>query len=620
MKRNILGIIFPFVSLVVAILIVILLNSLPIDEDASVFCRDFNIEVELLDNGDAITTYTLDTHVNDSYSVRYFTFDNPYDDYSMEVLSLYINDKEYTRSLERAPFSDMNPTDYYYMYYFGTRNGEYIIEYYFPRNSDFDQKIVLDLKFGDFVKVYEDYADLYFMIANNYDFPIKNIKVDVKLPVNVESDELYAYGYGPVDGIISDDKLSFEASNIDSNERFEIRLLAPSTVFKNAPKLSGEILDEVLKENEIALDYVKKDSVVLYASIILAALINVIVVIYNIYIKSKFPRFIGINQGSINHIPDMDPILAGKLYRFYGYDFSNDLFVAALLNLANKKIISIEASENKKKPFMTYKLLDNNPYKLTDYEKDIIDLLFNTISPDNVVVTDKDIEKFGKKDPSMFSLEMTTIKSGFTALFNKQNWVDNSLKKYNGLRFLPGLLNVLLILTAIVIANVEARLTNWIFMLILGIINLFISLITVAIISGGEFKRLNKKGEDKLSEISEFANYLQDYTLLNEKLVQDIVMWENYLVYAVALGIAEKVIKQLEKKYDTIKYDSRTQSSYLYTFMVMRSYGVSPYSTISNIGKVTFSPQRYVSSSGGGKGGFSSGGGGGRGGGGSGGR
>ena len=97
-------------------------------------------------------------------------------------------------------------------------------------------------------------------------------------------------------------------------------------------------------------------------------------------------------------------------------------------------------------------------------------------------------------------------------------------------------------------------------------------------------------------------------------------MWENYLVYAVALGIAEKVIKQLEKKYDTIKYDSRTQSSYLYTFMVMRSYGVSPYSTISNIGKVTFSPQRYVSSSGGGKGGFSSGGGGGRGGGGSGGR
>ena len=43
-------------------------------------------------------------------------------------------------------------------------------------------------------------------------------------------------------------------------------------------------------------------------------------------------------------------------------------------------------------------------------KKDIIDLLFNTISPDNVVVTDKDIEKFGKKDPSKFSLEMTTIK------------------------------------------------------------------------------------------------------------------------------------------------------------------------------------------------------------------
>ena len=62
-------------------------------------------------------------------------------------------------------------------------------------------------------------------------------------------------------------------------------------------------------------------------------------------------------------------------------------------------------------------------------------------------------------------------------------------------------------------------------------------------------------------------------------------MWENYLVYAVALGIADKVIKQLEKKFDTVIHDPTIRTSYLYSFMMMRSYGVSPYQTISNIEK-----------------------------------
>ena len=39
---------------------------------------------------------------------------------------------------------------------------------------------------------------------------------------------------------------------------------------------------------------------------------------------------------------------------------------------------------------------------------------------------------------------------------------------------------------------------------------------------------------------------MQDYSLLNEKTLPDIVLWEKFLVYATAFGISEEVTEQLK--------------------------------------------------------------------------
>ena len=107
-------------------------------------------------------------------------------------------------------------------------------------------------------------------------------------------------------------------------------------------------------------------------------------------------------------------------------------------------------------------------------------------------------------------------KSEFNVLFNKQNWVDTELNKYNVLRFSPILLNIILIITGFIFVMIEPKLTNWIFFLIIGAINVGICAITILIITGPKFTRLTQQGEDKYEEIKAFANYLQDYTLINE--------------------------------------------------------------------------------------------------------
>ena len=40
--------------------------------------------------------------------------------------------------------------------------------------------------------------------------------------------------------------------------------------------------------------------------------------------------------------------------------------------------------------------------------------------------------------------------------------------------------------------------------------------------------------------------YLEDYSLLNEKRTRDLGLWEQFLVYATAFGISDKVIEEIK--------------------------------------------------------------------------
>ena len=45
---------------------------------------------------------------------------------------------------------------------------------------------------------------------------------------------------------------------------------------------------------------------------------------------------------------------------------------------------------------------------------------------------------------------------------------------------------------------------------------------------------------------------MEDFSLLNEKEIPAIEVWEHYLVYATVFGIADKVLKQLKTIYPNI--------------------------------------------------------------------
>jgi len=51
-------------------------------------------------------------------------------------------------------------------------------------------------------------------------------------------------------------------------------------------------------------------------------------------------------------------------------------------------------------------------------------------------------------------------------------------------------------------------------------------------------------------------NYLQDFTLLEERTPKEVGLWDDLMLAAAALGIAEQVATDLEKIYPTYREES----------------------------------------------------------------
>ena len=70
---------------------------------------------------------------------------------------------------------------------------------------------------------------------------------------------------------------------------------------------------------------------------------------------------------------------------------------------------------------------------------------------------------------------------------------------------------------------------------------------------------------------------MEDFSLIDEREIPELALWEKYLVYATAFGIADKVMKQLKTRFPELNDDSYINSHYAVMHMASHSnmYGNS---------------------------------------------
>lgn len=120
-------------------------------------------------------------------------------------------------------------------------------------------------------------------------------------------------------------------------------------------------------------------------------------------------------------------------------------------------------------------------------------------------------------------------------------------------------------------------------------------------------KRLTTSGMELKNRIEGFKNYLRDFSLLNERGASNVMLWDQYMIWAGYLGIAEEVSAQfniVDPSYyqSTSLTDSAIITGYYFSTSMQRTYSSATSSSGGSGG---------MSSIGGGGGSFGGGGGGG---------
>ncbi len=78
-------------------------------------------------------------------------------------------------------------------------------------------------------------------------------------------------------------------------------------------------------------------------------------------------------------------------------------------------------------------------------------------------------------------------------------------------------------------------------------------------------KDLTPRGEEQRRELLGLKRYLLDFSLLSERDVKETFLWQEYMVYAALLGIAEQVLAQLHELYPEGLTELGQYERYLYS-------------------------------------------------------
>ena len=125
--------------------------------------------------------------------------------------------------------------------------------------------------------------------------------------------------------------------------------------------------------------------------------------------------------------------------------------------------------------------------------------------------------------------------------------------------------------------------------------------------ASSSLRNLTDVGKSELMQLMGLKKYLTDFSLINEREIKENAIWQDYLVYATLMGIADKTIKQFKKIYPEMvpEFDA-----YEYNMIWLMTYNRACFNSMHAAEAARSAGSGGASSFGGG-GGFSGGGGGG---------
>ena len=488
----------------------------------------------------------------------------------------------------------------------------------------------------DAIKQYSDYSELYWQfVGKDFAVDAKKIKGEIHAEMtSSETQDIKVWGHTEdLNGTIyltSDNVIMFEINNFRNGKFVEIRTLIPNNLVENVTRKENvEILSTVLKEEEkwandanfrrtigniipIIITVITLSGGIAIIIWLIIKIIRALKKIVTLKPLKPSQEIIYYRELPRNNVTSLEALyIYGERKRKLDGSELGKVFSATIMDLVLKGKLTFIVDSTDKKDGTKIGIPDKANFlkDLSSDERNFAKIVLEATSKyKKDEITLKELQKYIKSIPAEElqnmpeSLHIKMIdKLSKKGIIDKDNF--KNYKKVNnrlGVYIFIAILVIIFQFSFTLLPNSIINIIK-ITIIVLAIVNI--------ILTKQELKRIavyTQEGVDESAKWKGLKKYMKEFSLLKEKEVPDIVIWEKFLVYATVFGISDKVLKQLKVVYPNIEEITMAGNYTYMNVMINTNFARSFSSAVS-----TSMSSAYSSASGSG-GGFSGGGGGGR--------
>jgi len=417
--------------------------------------------------------------------------------------------------------------------------------WYYTANNQVKRFLIV-YKIEGAVQRYEDVAEFYWKVIEDTHESINKLDSYVNLPLS--SPDLFKIfvhsSASPGEITFSKDLKSATVSmqSIPKNTFVEFRVLTEPSIFSVVTQINKKEYDNILNE-EKGIFYSST-----FGDIWIIALLSALPIIAFIYFYLKYGRDPKVDyeltyeQEPPSKIPPMalSNLLEGEENKMEIRREAMGL-IATIFDLARRGYL--EVREEKKKRFLglgekteqVFIRTNKNTLDLEDFEKDILDFIFSCSSDGKKVTSSEIVDycRWHRRDTQ-----------------KKIEKIDENARRWFEIKFFPITEKLS---TSIRIKIAASMLIYLAFTIILFtfyrsvylFIPIFITIfmtVTSVLIS----KRTYKSALE-IKKWKAFKKYISDFSVMKDAPVTLLKIWDEYLVYAIALGVAQKLLENLKE-------------------------------------------------------------------------
>ena len=467
-------------------------------------------------------------------------------------------------------------------------------------------------KLPEAIKVYDDVAQFNRkMVGKEWQQGINYITAKVIIPVSASYDNsnILVFGHGPLTGEVDKEgnTVVYKLNNYYPGDFLEAHILMEPEIFSEYNKskivhkdmkqklldMEAKLADEANAERDKARRQPNKFKKLFgKQGLMLGVLVSIwgalMFYIYGIYRrKNRVKNSVG---KYLRELPDdSSPALVGS---FMTDSIGGNEIFATIVDLIRRKILRLETSEEK-----SIITLVGNTEKLSAQERVIVDIYINDFGDGKSL----DLKSFGffQKVPMSVARKFEKWRAMVQSEMDRKNLTYQGLGCLGVIFF--AFFPMIFTFAGLVIGMITGN-KMFLLIVVMGII-LFVS--------GAKARYPRKELAEAKDKWQAFKNFLSDYSQLEEAKITSVHLWEQYFVYAVALGVSEKVVKAYKKALDMGVIDQGVNK--FRTSPIFNTMFNSSFSNLNGIVSRTNSRASFTiassrrSSSFGGGGGFSSG-------------